>query len=152
MRHLITFLATGCYIGKFPFAPGTAGTVMGVLLYLLIKPLPPVLYVVTVVAFIFMAAWVSTKAQDIMGEQDPQEVVIDEVAGFLVTMAFHRPDIWMLLGGFVIFRVFDIVKPFPIRWIERHFLSGWGIVLDDVAAGVYANVALWLVGLALPRG
>lgn len=152
MRHLVTFLATACYIGKVPFAPGTAGTVMGVLLYLLIRPLPSLVYAVTVVAFIFMAAWVSTKAQDVMGEQDPQEVVIDEVAGFLVAMAFHRTDIWMLAAGFVIFRVFDIVKPFPIRWIERHFLSGWGIVLDDVGAGVYTNVALWLIGLALPRG
>ena len=152
MRHLITFLATACYIGKFPFAPGTAGTVVGVLLYLLIQPLSAFLYVVTVVTFIFVAAWVSTKAQDVWGEQDPQEVVIDEVVGFLVAMAFHRVDLWMLVGGFVLFRVFDIVKPFPIRWIERRFVSGWGIVLDDVAAGVYTNVALWFFGLALPKG
>ncbi len=152
MRHLITFLATGCCIGKVPFAPGTAGTIVGVLLYLLLEPLSHFMYAVTVIAFIFMASWVATRAQDILSEQDPQEVVIDEVAGFLVTMAFHRSDIWMLLGGFVIFRVFDIVKPFPIRWIERRFLSGWGIVLDDVAAGVYANIALWFFGLALPKG
>jgi phosphatidylglycerophosphatase A len=152
MRQLITFLATGCLIGKVPIAPGTAGTVVGVLLYLLLQPLSHLLYAVTVIAFIFMAAWVATKAQEIYSEQDPQEVVIDEIAGFLVTMAFHKPDIWMLLAGFVLFRVFDIVKPFPIRWVERHFLSGWGIVLDDVMAGVYSNVALWFFGLALPKG
>ncbi len=152
MRQIITFLATGCYVGKVPVAPGTAGTVVGVLLYLLIEPLTPLLYAATVIAFIFMASWVATKAQAVYSEQDPQEVVIDEVAGFLVTMAFHKSDIWMLLAGFVLFRVFDIVKPFPIRWIERRFLSGWGIVLDDVGAGIYANIALCFIGLALPKG
>ena len=151
MRHLINFLATGCFVGKIPIAPGTAGTVVGVLLYLLIWPLPPILYVVTTVTFIFFAVWVSTKAQEIYGEQDPREVVIDEIAGFLVTMAFHKYDVSLIIGGFILFRIFDIVKPFPLRWIERRFLSGWGIVLDDVAAGIYANVALWFVGFLLPN-
>jgi len=151
MRHFINFLATGCFIGKVPVAPGTAGTLVGVLLYLLIHPLPIFVYVVTVIAFIFLSAWVATKAQAIYGEQDPQEVVIDEIAGYLVTMAFHKFDVWLIIGGFVLFRIFDIVKPFPLRWIERRFVSGWGIVLDDVAAGIYANLALWFFGLLLPN-
>jgi phosphatidylglycerophosphatase A len=151
MRHFINFLATGCFIGKVPVAPGTAGTLVGVLLYLLIHPLPIFVYVVTVIAFIFLSAWVATKAQAIYGEQDPQEVVIDEIAGYLVTMAFHKFDVSLIIGGFVLFRIFDIVKPFPLRWIERRFLSGWGIVLDDVAAGIYANLALWFFGLLLPN-
>ena len=151
MRHFIKFFATGCYAGKIPVAPGTAGTIVGVLLYLLIRPLPHLIYLVTTIAFIFFAAWVATQAQGIYGEQDPQQVVIDEIAGFLVTMAFHKLDYSLVFGGFILFRAFDIVKPFPIRWIERHYLSGWGVVLDDVAAGIYANVALWFFGLLLPN-
>lgn len=151
MRHIIRFLATGFYVGKVPVAPGTAGTVMGVLFYILIQHLPPILYVLTTITFIFVAAWVATKMQEFMGEQDPPEIVIDEMAGFLVTMAFHKFDISLIVAGFILFRVFDIVKPFPIRWVERHFLSGWGVVLDDVAAGIYANAALWFFGLLMPN-
>jgi len=151
MRRFVNILATGCYVGKVPVAPGTAGTVVGVLLYLLIRPMPTILYVVTVVTFIFFAAWIATQAQVIYGEQDPQVIVIDEIAGYLVTMAFHKLDLSLVIGGFVLFRIFDIVKPFPIRWVERRFLSGWGVVLDDVVAGIYANVALWFFGLLLPN-
>ena len=151
MRFFTSFFATGFFIGKVPIAPGTAGTIVGVLLYILIRPIPTILYVVTVIAFVFFAAWVATQAQEIYGEQDPQEVVIDEIAGFLVTMTFHKFDISLLIGGFILFRIFDIVKPYPIRWVERYFLSGWGVVLDDVVAGVYANVALWFFGLLLPN-
>lgn len=151
MRGFIKCLATGCYAGKVPVAPGTAGTLVGVALYALLCHLPYTLYGVTTVAFIFLAAWVATGAQAIYGEQDPPEVVIDEIAGFLVTMAFHKIDLSLVIGGFILFRVFDIVKPFPIRWLERRFISGWGVVLDDVAAGVYANMALWFFGLLLPN-
>ena len=151
MNRLIKFLATGCYAGLIPYAPGTMGTIVGALFYLLIRPLPGIAYEVTVVAFIFLAAWVATRAQEIYKQQDPQVVVIDEIAGILVTMAFHRFDIYMLIAGFVLFRIFDIVKPFPIRFVERRFASGWGVVLDDVAAGIYANIALWFFGLLLPN-
>ncbi len=151
MRGIVRFLATGFYVGKVPIAPGTAGTVIGVLFYIFICGLPLVLYIITVITFIFLAAWLATIMQEIIGEQDPPEVVIDEMAGFLVTMCFHKFDISLVLAGFVIFRIFDIVKPFPIRWLERNFLSGWGVVLDDVMAGIYANVALWFFGLLMPN-
>ena len=84
------------------------------------------------------------------GETDPQRVVIDEVAGYLVTMAFHAPTLAVALGGFVLFRIFDITKPPPVRWMERRFSDGRGVVLDDVFAGIYANAALWLCGLIIP--
>lgn len=151
MRRFIMILATACCAGKVPYAPGTAGTVVGLILYFLIGGLSAPVYLVTVIAFIFLAAWVSTGAQEIFGVQDPSEIVIDEVVGFLVTMAFHKYDFSLALGGFVLFRIFDIVKPYPIKWIERRFLSGWGVVLDDVAAGIYANAALWFFGLMIPN-
>ena len=145
MRHLITFLATGCYAGKIPVAPGTWGTLVGVLFYLLIGHLLLPIYIVTVLAFIAVSIWISGFAQKIFEDEDPQEVVIDEIAGFLVTMAFHEPKFWTIVFGFVLFRVFDIVKPFPVRWIENKFRDGRGIVLDDVFAGVYANILLSIV-------
>lgn len=151
MQWLVKFLATGSYAGNVPFFPGTAGSLVGVLLYLLLRHLPHGVFFITVVTFIFMAAWVSTKAQGIYCEQDPKEIVIDEIAGFLVAMTFHKADLLMIVLGFVIFRVFDIIKPYPIKWVERYFLSGWGVVLDDVMAGIYTNVVLWAVGPLFPR-
>ena len=150
MRHLITFLATGCYVGNIPLAPGTWGTFVGLAFFWLVRGLPVPAYVAMVVAFIALAVWVSTHAQQIFEETDPQRVVIDEIAGFLVTMAFHRPDLSTAIGGVILFRIFDIIKPPPIRWIERRFADGRGVVFDDVAAGIYANAALWFFELLLP--
>lgn len=149
MKHIITFLASGCYAGFFPVAPGTCGTVVGFGLYWALRWLPHEAYVATVVVFIILSVWVSTQAQAVFEETDPPKVVIDEIAGFLVTMAFHRIDFATAVAGFVLFRLFDIVKPPPIRWIERRFTDGRGIVFDDVLAGVYANAALWIVELIL---
>lgn len=151
MQKLTTFLATGCYTGYLPFAPGTWGTLVGVLLFYFVRYLPQEAYAATVVAFIALSVWVSNQAQEIFGEVDPQKVVIDEVAGFLVTMAFHRTDIATIAAGFILFRIFDVVKPWPIKWIERRFTDGRGIVFDDVAAGVYASAALWVIEIMLPN-
>lgn len=150
MRRIVLFLATGCGSGYLPMAPGTWGSAVGVGFYWLIRYLPTHAYVATTVAFIVFAIWVSGHAQRVFEEADPPRVVIDEVAGFLVTMAFHRPSLAVVVGGFVLFRVFDIVKPPPIRWIERRFADGRGIVLDDVIAGIYANAVLWFLELVVP--
>ncbi len=145
MRRLILLLATGLGSGYLPRAPGTAGTAVGALFYLLIKDLPPLTYGVTLLGFVFLAAWVATLASADLQQQDPKVVVIDEVAGFLVTMAFIPFSWWAVIAGFILFRLFDIWKPFPCRWIERKFPAGWGIVGDDLMAGIYANIALQLL-------
>lgn len=150
MRHVITFLATGSYVGKIPLAPGTWGTAVGVLFYSLIHYLPEHAYIAMLVTFIILSVWVSNHAQKIFEDADPPQVVIDEIAGFLVTMAFHRPAWSMILCGFILFRVFDIIKPWPVSWIERRFDDGRGIVFDDVFAGIYANAALWIFEFLLP--
>ncbi|HPQ80829.1 MAG TPA: phosphatidylglycerophosphatase A [bacterium] len=150
MRRFITFFATGCYSGMIPLAPGTWGTLVGFAFYWLLSGLSAPAYAVTTIAFIAFAVWVSTNAQAIFEEADPQRVVIDEIAGFLVTMAVHRVDLSTAIGGIVLFRIFDIVKPPPIRWIERRFSDGRGVVFDDVMAGIYANAALWFFELLLP--
>jgi len=150
IKHAIAFFATGCFVGRIPLAPGTWGTVVGLGLYWLVRTLPPLSYAIFTVTFIIFAIWVAGRAQSIFEEVDPPQVVIDEVAGLLVTMAFHRPSFALAVVGFVLFRIFDIVKPPPVRWIERRFSDGKGVVLDDVMAGVYASISLFVLEFVLP--
>jgi len=145
MRHIILVLATWFGAGFSPVAPGTAGTLAAVPLFCLWMVLPPLIYGVSLAAFAFLACWVSGRAEEILRGKDSSRIVIDEVVGFLVTMAYV-PATWMhLLLGFVLFRVFDVAKPFPIRTLERHVPGGWGVVVDDVLAGIYAQAALRLL-------
>ncbi|MBN1283048.1 MAG: phosphatidylglycerophosphatase A [Proteobacteria bacterium] len=147
---MTAFFATGCFAGRIPLAPGTWGTVVGLGLYWLVRYLPPLSYAIFTVTFVVFAIWIATRAQSIFEETDPPQVVIDEIAGYLVTMAFHRPSFALAVVGFVLFRIFDIVKPPPIRWIERRFSDGRGVVLDDVMAGLYASVSLLALEFVLP--
>lgn len=142
MNRLLLFFATGLGSGYFPKAPGTAGTLVGVLLSIALQGLNPILYGITLLTFIFFASWVATAAEDYFREKDPQQVVIDEVAGFLVTMAYVTFSWKSVAVGFLLFRLFDIWKPYPCRWIERRAPAGWGVVGDDLMAGVYANLVL----------
>ncbi|MBI2082597.1 MAG: phosphatidylglycerophosphatase A [Deltaproteobacteria bacterium] len=142
MKRLILFFATGFGSGSLPYAPGTFGSLVGVLLYLLIKDLSYFSYLAALIAFSFFAAWVSAEAARQLGKKDPSEVVIDEVAGLCVTMAFV-PFSWLhLIVGFALFRIFDVWKPYPCRLIQDRVSGGWGIVGDDLMAGVYANLIL----------
>lgn len=145
MEHIYKFMATGCYSGYLPVAPGTWGTLVGVVLFWFLGWLSPVVYIITVVAFIFFSIWAAERARRIFGGDDPPQIVIDEIAGYLVTMAFHKPAWVIIVIGFLLFRIFDIIKPWPVNWIDRRLSGGAGIVLDDVMAGVYANAALFIL-------
>ena len=141
-KNLVLFFATGCYSGFSPGAPGTAGSVIGVALFWFLSPLSFPLYIVTVTVFIFFAIWCATRASAIFQKKDPSQVVIDEIAGYLVTMTALPPTWGYMIAGFILFRIMDIVKPYPIRWIDQNIAGGYGIVLDDVLAGVFANIIL----------
>ena len=158
MKGFVLFLATGAGSGYVPIAPGTAGTLVGLLIYLAgFQRVVAPLYLLTLLAGVALAIWASDAAIAIFGRKDPPQVTIDEVVGMLTTMAlvpalgeFSVGPVSVpsnVLLGFVFFRLFDILKPFPIRWIERTAPGGYGVVLDDVAAGIYANIALWGVAL-----
>lgn len=149
MRQMIAILATGFGVGLSPVAPGTCGAAVGLGLYWLLRGLPPMAYAAAVIASIALAAWASDGASRMWNEEDPRRVVIDEIAGILVALAFHPPTLLNALLGFALFRIFDIAKPWPIRWIERRLPGGVGIVADDVAAGIYASAALWALAASL---
>jgi phosphatidylglycerophosphatase A len=144
MNRLIVILATGFGAGYSPLIPGTAGTLIGIPVFLILSVIPSPAYEFTLIAFFFLAVWAAEKTQTYWGVKDDQRIVIDEITGFLVTMLWVPGTFWTLLCGFILFRFFDITKPFPVQRLEK-VRGGYGVVLDDVLAGVYANIALRIV-------
>jgi phosphatidylglycerophosphatase A len=141
-NFMIKLFATGLGSGYLPVAPGTYGTVVAIPLYWLLKDLKPMSYLAFTVIFTLFACWVSHLAGPLLGETDSPHIVIDEIAGFLFTM-FLLPATWQgILAGFIVFRILDSTKPWPIRWFEDNIPGGTGVVLDDVAAGIIGNIIL----------
>ncbi|HSQ83401.1 MAG TPA: phosphatidylglycerophosphatase A, partial [Desulfobacterales bacterium] len=136
------FLATGCYIGNISFAPGTFGSVLGLLLCFFLSKIDFSIAVLLTLICILSARWIANEAEKILGEEDPGCIVIDEIAGIILTLSGLPFNITSMTVGFLIFRVLDIWKPYPIRLLENKFSGGIGIVLDDVVAGILSNVIL----------
>jgi len=142
LDRLARWLATGFGVGYAPFAPGTAGTVAAIPLYLAAAPLPLPVYVALTGLMWWAGVLASDRVVRLAGVRDPQFIVWDEVVGFFVTM-IAAPKGWQwVAAGFLAFRVFDIAKPWPVGWLDRHIGGGRGVMADDVAAGVYALAAL----------
>jgi phosphatidylglycerophosphatase A len=143
VQWLARAVATAGGVGYLPVAPGTAGAL------LVVPVLPwlssslgraPVATMAGVVAVVVVAIWAAGAAQRSFGSHDDGRVVVDEVAGMLVTGLF-LPATWVAAGiGFLAFRLFDVWKPPPIGWLDRHVAGGLGVVADDLLAGVYAGV------------
>jgi phosphatidylglycerophosphatase A len=145
VTRLALFLATAGYSGYFPIAPGTVGSAVGLVVYLLVwRTRSPILEVALIVAVFALGTWAATRAERFFGGIDPGPVVIDEVLGMLVTLALIPAEWPAMIAGFVIFRVFDVIKPFPADRLEK-LHGGFGIMADDAMAGVYANLTLRLV-------
>ncbi len=148
LNALSKAIATALGAGYSPVAPGTCGTAVAVPLAFALAPLPIWLYVIVVAAITGIGIWAADRADRAWGTHDTGRIVIDEVAGYLVTMTLvDRSQLVPLLVGFVVFRIFDIVKPPPIRWLDRNMPGGFGVVIDDVAAGVLGMLTM----LALDR-
>ncbi|MEO6239166.1 MAG: phosphatidylglycerophosphatase A [Vicinamibacterales bacterium] len=150
MTRLAVFLATVAYCGYFPIAPGTAGSAAGLVVYLLVWwSGSPILEASLILGTFAIGTWAATHAERFFGGIDPGAVVIDEVVGMLITLAFI-PVSWSgAIAGFVIFRVFDVIKPYPANRLEKCH-GGFGIMADDAMAGIYSNVTLRLVMWLLP--
>jgi phosphatidylglycerophosphatase A len=146
MNRFFLFIATGFGVGYSPIVPGTFGTIVAIPIFLFLSQIPFPLYELTTVAFFFFSTWISDQAQTYWGKRDHPRIVIDEIMGFLITMLWVPKRALFIILGFLLFRFFDIVKPPPIRLAER-VKGGYGVVLDDVIAGVYANIILQIVRL-----
>jgi phosphatidylglycerophosphatase A len=136
------FLATGCYIGNISFAPGTFGSVLGLPLCFFLSKIDFSIAVLLTLIFILCAIWIASEAEKILKTEDPGCIVIDEIAGIILTLSGLPFNITSVTAGFLIFRALDIWKPYPIRFLENKFSGGIGIVLDDVVAGILSNLIL----------
>ena len=143
-RNPVHILASGFGSGLAPRAPGTFGTLAAIPIVLLAQLLPAWGYAAVTVLMFIAGIFICGRAARDWGVGDHPAIVWDEFVGLLVTLSLAPVGAWMLLAGFVLFRLFDIVKPWPICSVDRHVHGGFGIMLDDVIAGVYAGAILYL--------
>lgn len=151
MTKIALALASAGGAGFFPFAPGTVGSAVGIGVYLLTRHWSPAAQIALLVAIIIVGIWAGDVAARALGRDDPGPVVIDEVAGQLVTLLLTGAAFWGAVIGFFVFRIFDIIKPPPARQLEA-LHGGFGIMADDLMAGVYGWVVVtgilwWWPGL-----
>lgn len=139
------FIGFGFGSGTISFAPGTWGTLMAIPFYLFFRPLPLLSYFLLVILFIFVSSWICDYLSQEINIHDHPGMNIDEFAGFFVTM-INAPQTWeYILLGFVLFRFFDICKPWPIRQLDEKVKSGFGMVLDDVVAGFFSMMIIQII-------
>ncbi len=147
MNFAKKYLATFFGAGFCPVAPGTMGTLGAAILYILLHMIGYDQFIILLSILILSSIiniWVGGWAEDYFKTKDPHQVVIDEVAGYFLTIIFWQPNWQVCLLGFLAFRLFDITKPFPIRIFEQ-WPKGWGILFDDLMAAVYAALLLLLI-------
>ena len=145
LKNPVHFLSLGFGSGLSPFAPGTMGTLAAVPLYLLIQPLSLTIYLSITVLTLVLGFYLCGQTAKALGEHDHGGIVWDEIVGFFITMIAVPLDWKWILSGFILFRFFDIVKPWPIKWIDAKVSGGVGIMLDDVLAGIFALIGLHLL-------
>lgn len=142
LRNPVHFLSLGFGSGLSPIAPGTAGTLAAIPLYLLLAKLDLVAYLVVTLSLFAIGVYLCELTSRELGGQDHPAIVWDEIVGYLITMMGVPPKIEWLVAGFLLFRLFDILKPWPIRVLDRSIKGGLGIMLDDVLAGIFAALIL----------
>ena len=151
MTRLAVFIATVGYCGYFPIAPGTVGSAAGLVFYLLVWWAQSPLFEAALILVLFVTGvWAGTTSERYFGGIDPGPIVLDEVVGMLMTLAFIPVGMTGALIGFLLFRLFDVLKPFPAGRFEK-LHGGLGVMADDAMAAIYANLALRLVLWVRPQ-
>lgn len=145
LKNPIHFLSLGFGSGLTPYAPGTFGTLAAIPLYLLLQPLPVSLYLWVILAAFVIGIPLCAQTAKAMGVHDHGAIVWDEIVGYLITMIAVPLHWYWIVAGFLLFRFFDIVKPWPIKWIDARVSGGLGIMLDDVLAGIFSLIGLHLL-------
>lgn len=146
-RNPVHFLAFGLGSGAAPVAPGTFGTLAAALIFLLLPAMSAAAYLAFLLAGFVVGVWICGKTATDLGVHDHGGIVWDEFIGFWLTMFLAPPGLLWLVLGFVLFRLFDVVKPWPVRWVDQHVEGGFGIMIDDVLAGVMALICLQLIAV-----
>lgn len=139
------FIAFGFGSGLIPKAPGTWGTLAAIPVYLLFANTPWYCYLIATIAAFILGVFVANNVSKELGEHDYQGIVWDEVVGYLLTMFLAPPGFIWIIVGFILFRIFDIWKPQPIRWVDKQVHGGLGIMLDDVLAAIPAWIIMQLL-------
>ncbi len=148
-RNPIHFAAFGFGSGAAPVAPGTFGTLAAVALYLLLPTMSVLVYCVFLLLTFALGVWLCERTARDIGVHDHGGIVWDEFVGYWLTMLLAPPGwLWIVLG-FVLFRFFDIVKPWPIRWLDANVEGGFGIMIDDVLAAIMALVCMQLLAVVI---
>lgn len=140
MKTVIKMIASGLYTGYAPFAPGTIGSLLGVLIFLQLHNFFA-LYILVCALLIFLGFLIAGKAEEIYKQKDSKRIVIDEIAGMCLVYLGLQARLWIIIAGFLIYRIFDIIKLPPAKRLEEYSGSA-GIMLDDIVAAVYANITL----------
>lgn len=141
----IQFLALGFGSGLLPKAPGTYGTIAAIPIFIMMSYLTVDLYLAVLVVMAITGIYICGKAASDAGVHDHPAIVWDEIVGYLITM-FMVPMTWQsIIVGFILFRVFDIFKPWPISWLDQHCKGGFGIMIDDVLAGIFALICMHII-------
>jgi phosphatidylglycerophosphatase A len=143
MRKIIKFTTSFFYLGHSPIMPGTLGSLAGLLIYFVVKDKLPI-YTFSVVFLFALGILFSSEAEKIYKRKDAQMIVIDEACGMMLSLFLVPYNVWIMILGFVLFRVFDILKPPPARAIEK-FSGSFGVMFDDIIAAIYTNFILQIV-------
>ena len=149
MRRIIKFTTSFFYLGHSPFMPGTLGSLAGLLIYFIVKDKIPI-YTFSVLFLFALGILFSSEAERIYKRKDAQTIVIDEACGMMLSLFLVPYSFWIMILGFTLFRVFDILKPPPARVIEK-FSGAFGIMFDDIIAAIYTNFILQIICLIFPR-
>lgn len=152
MKDVIAqLIATIFFLGYFPIASGTVGAFVGIFIYLAIKNLSPLFYLIFTLIFFAVSLWSANQAEIYLKEKDSPKIIIDEAVSFLVTMFLIPYSLKTVALGFVLNRFFDITKIYPANIVEKKVKGGAGIMLDDIIAGIYSNILLRILILLFPK-
>jgi len=151
MDRVIVAIATGLYSGMISKAPGTWGSAFALIPWYFCRNLSLSHYLILLLVLVLVGTLVAGSAEKIFDQPDPGCIVIDEIAGIFITLTLapKHPLAWII--GFLLFRLFDIWKPFPVSWLDSHLHGGFGIMMDDVAAGIYSLISLQLIWLLVEK-
>ncbi len=151
MNHILMAVATGFYTGFLPFFPGTWGSAAAIIPYYFARSLTLPSYLIMLAILFIIGFFSAGAAEKMLNRADAGPIVIDEILGMMITLMFApaHPFYWLL--GFILFRIFDILKPFPVSWFDTHIHGGIGIMMDDVIAGLYAMLAMHFIYLLINK-